>query len=187
MSLPPTMTLQGLPWVCTAVQLHLHWGRQGQAGGSEHRLDGEAAPAEVNGAGAGGQGWDQGWGGGGGKPWEHLLGESSDPHTPSLDSSICCPHKTLLAGTGAVRNPSRMPGYPVRLQPPATAQSHSGSHPSTGSAPQGRKGGWPGACGRRGGCLAPPRVQPHGSTEGRGIPRPCPSSGTVSPRHLGTG
>ncbi|XP_006036729.1 carbonic anhydrase 14 isoform X1 [Alligator sinensis] len=48
MSLPPTMTLQGLPWVCTAVQLHLHWGRQGQAGGSEHRLDGEAAPAELH-------------------------------------------------------------------------------------------------------------------------------------------
>uniref|UniRef100_A0A674I656 Alpha-carbonic anhydrase domain-containing protein n=1 Tax=Terrapene triunguis TaxID=2587831 RepID=A0A674I656_9SAUR len=48
MSLPPSMFLRGLPQTYAAVQLHFHWGSRGQAGGSEHQVNGEAFPAEVS-------------------------------------------------------------------------------------------------------------------------------------------
>nr|XP_005293727.2 LOW QUALITY PROTEIN: carbonic anhydrase 14 [Chrysemys picta bellii] len=48
MSLPPSMFLRGLPQTYAAVQLHFHWGSRGQAGGSEHQVNGEAFPAELH-------------------------------------------------------------------------------------------------------------------------------------------
>uniref|UniRef100_A0A8C3XUF1 Carbonic anhydrase n=1 Tax=Chelydra serpentina TaxID=8475 RepID=A0A8C3XUF1_CHESE len=48
MSLPPSMILRGLPQTYAAVQLHFHWGSRGQAGGSEHQVNGEAFPAELH-------------------------------------------------------------------------------------------------------------------------------------------
>lgn len=38
----------GLPWLFTAVQMHLHWGSGGPShGGSEHTINGLSADAEV--------------------------------------------------------------------------------------------------------------------------------------------
>ncbi|XP_020653872.2 carbonic anhydrase 14 isoform X1 [Pogona vitticeps] len=48
MSLPPSMRLHGLPRIYSAVQLHFHWGRKGEAEGSEHQVDGQAFPAELH-------------------------------------------------------------------------------------------------------------------------------------------
>ncbi|XP_053331700.1 carbonic anhydrase 14-like [Spea bombifrons] len=48
MSLSPSMRLRGLPNNFTAVQLHLHWGSPSDSRGSEHRIDGEAFPAEMH-------------------------------------------------------------------------------------------------------------------------------------------
>ncbi|XP_075763534.1 carbonic anhydrase 14 [Pelodiscus sinensis] len=48
MTLPPTMFLRGLPQTYAAVQLHFHWGSRGQAGGSEHQVNGEACHAELH-------------------------------------------------------------------------------------------------------------------------------------------
>lgn len=46
--LPEWMGLGGLPWLYTAVQLHLHWGSGGPSlGGSEHTINGQSAEAEV--------------------------------------------------------------------------------------------------------------------------------------------
>ena len=46
--LPDWMGLQGLPWLYTAAQMHLHWASGGPGhGGSEHTVDGESADAEV--------------------------------------------------------------------------------------------------------------------------------------------
>lgn len=46
--LPEWMGLQGLRWLFTAVQLHLHWGNDGPGhGGSEHTINGRSADAEV--------------------------------------------------------------------------------------------------------------------------------------------
>ncbi|CAM5174985.1 unnamed protein product [Eretmochelys imbricata] len=47
-SLPPSMFLRGLPQTYAAVQLHFHWGSRGQAGGSEHQVNGEIFPAELH-------------------------------------------------------------------------------------------------------------------------------------------
>ncbi|XP_072500813.1 carbonic anhydrase 14 isoform X1 [Notamacropus eugenii] len=47
LSLPPTLYLGGLPRNYVAAQLHLHWGRKGQPGGSEHQVNSEATAAEV--------------------------------------------------------------------------------------------------------------------------------------------
>lgn len=42
------MGLSGLPWLFTAVQMHLHWGSGGPShGGSEHAINGLSAEAEV--------------------------------------------------------------------------------------------------------------------------------------------
>ncbi|XP_004689512.1 PREDICTED: carbonic anhydrase 14 [Condylura cristata] len=48
LSLPPALHLEGLPGKYVATQLHLHWGRKGSPGGSEHQLDGLAAAAELH-------------------------------------------------------------------------------------------------------------------------------------------
>lgn len=46
--LPDWMGLAGLPWLFTAVQMHLHWGSGGPShGGSEHTINGLSADAEV--------------------------------------------------------------------------------------------------------------------------------------------
>lgn len=46
--LPEWMGLEGLPWLFTAVQMHLHWGSGGPShGGSEHTINGLSADAEV--------------------------------------------------------------------------------------------------------------------------------------------
>ncbi|CAN9513626.1 unnamed protein product [Ophioblennius macclurei] len=47
--LPDWMGLSGLPWLFTAVQLHLHWGSGGPShGGSEHTVNGQSAEAELH-------------------------------------------------------------------------------------------------------------------------------------------
>ncbi|XP_036394698.1 carbonic anhydrase 14 isoform X2 [Megalops cyprinoides] len=49
MSLPGWMGLGGLPWIFTALQLHLHWGSSGsRGGGSEHTIDGHSSAAELH-------------------------------------------------------------------------------------------------------------------------------------------
>ncbi|XP_074119469.1 carbonic anhydrase 14 isoform X2 [Sminthopsis crassicaudata] len=48
LSLPPTLNLEGLPRNYVAAQLHLHWGRKGQPGGSEHQVNSEATAAELH-------------------------------------------------------------------------------------------------------------------------------------------
>ncbi|XP_063173032.1 carbonic anhydrase 14 isoform X1 [Candoia aspera] len=49
LSLPEDLRLHGLPSIYSAVQLHFHWGSsKGHAGGSEHRVDGRAFPAELH-------------------------------------------------------------------------------------------------------------------------------------------
>lgn len=46
--LPEWMGIGGLPWLFTAVQMHLHWGSGGPShGGSEHTINGLSADAEV--------------------------------------------------------------------------------------------------------------------------------------------
>ncbi|KAJ0065991.1 hypothetical protein NL108_001214 [Boleophthalmus pectinirostris] len=48
-SLPEWMGLGGLPWLFSAVQLHLHWGSGGPShGGSEHTIDGLSSEAELH-------------------------------------------------------------------------------------------------------------------------------------------
>ncbi|XP_072316350.1 carbonic anhydrase 14 isoform X2 [Eucyclogobius newberryi] len=48
-TLPEWMGLGGLPWLFSAVQLHLHWGSGGPShGGSEHAIDGASSEAEVH-------------------------------------------------------------------------------------------------------------------------------------------
>lgn len=48
MTLPHWMSIAGLPWHYSAVQLHLHWGREvGVATGSEHTINGQSTAAEV--------------------------------------------------------------------------------------------------------------------------------------------
>ncbi|XP_013130265.1 carbonic anhydrase 14 isoform X3 [Oreochromis niloticus] len=47
--LPEWMGLEGLPWLFTAVQMHLHWGNDGPSpGGSEHTINGLSADAELH-------------------------------------------------------------------------------------------------------------------------------------------
>ncbi|XP_056902068.1 carbonic anhydrase 14 isoform X2 [Takifugu flavidus] len=47
--LPDWMGLSGLPWLFTAVQMHLHWGSGGPShGGSEHTINGLSADAELH-------------------------------------------------------------------------------------------------------------------------------------------
>ncbi|XP_044214026.1 carbonic anhydrase 14 isoform X3 [Thunnus albacares] len=47
--LPDWMGLGGLPWLFTAVQMHLHWGSGGPShGGSEHTINGQSADAELH-------------------------------------------------------------------------------------------------------------------------------------------
>ncbi|XP_028327228.1 carbonic anhydrase 14 isoform X2 [Gouania willdenowi] len=47
--LPEWMGLGGLPWLFTAVQMHLHWGSGGPShGGSEHTINGLSADAELH-------------------------------------------------------------------------------------------------------------------------------------------
>ncbi|XP_020492833.1 carbonic anhydrase 14 isoform X3 [Labrus bergylta] len=47
--LPEWMGIGGLPWLFTAVQLHLHWGSGGPSqGGSEHTINGLSADAELH-------------------------------------------------------------------------------------------------------------------------------------------
>uniref|UniRef100_A0A3B5BME4 carbonic anhydrase n=1 Tax=Stegastes partitus TaxID=144197 RepID=A0A3B5BME4_9TELE len=47
--LPDWMGLGGLPWLFTAVQMHLHWGSGGPShGGSEHTINGLSADAELH-------------------------------------------------------------------------------------------------------------------------------------------
>ncbi|XP_074509655.1 carbonic anhydrase 14 isoform X4 [Sebastes fasciatus] len=47
--LPDWMGLGGLPWLFTAVQMHLHWGSGGPSyGGSEHTINGMSADAELH-------------------------------------------------------------------------------------------------------------------------------------------
>ncbi|XP_030014520.1 carbonic anhydrase 14 isoform X1 [Sphaeramia orbicularis] len=47
--LPEWMSLGGLPWLFTAVQMHLHWGSGGPShGGSEHTINGVSADAELH-------------------------------------------------------------------------------------------------------------------------------------------
>uniref|UniRef100_A0A670YS24 Carbonic anhydrase n=2 Tax=Pseudonaja textilis TaxID=8673 RepID=A0A670YS24_PSETE len=49
LSLPKNLRLHGLPSLYSAVQLHFHWGSSNsRAGGSEHRVDGQAFPAELH-------------------------------------------------------------------------------------------------------------------------------------------
>uniref|UniRef100_A0AAV2MCQ9 carbonic anhydrase n=1 Tax=Knipowitschia caucasica TaxID=637954 RepID=A0AAV2MCQ9_KNICA len=48
-TLPEWMGLEGMPWLFSAVQLHLHWGSGGPShGGSEHTIDGLAGEAELH-------------------------------------------------------------------------------------------------------------------------------------------
>ncbi|XP_033957594.1 carbonic anhydrase 14 isoform X2 [Pseudochaenichthys georgianus] len=47
--LPEWMGLGGLPWLYTAVQMHLHWGSGGPShGGGEHTVNGMSADAELH-------------------------------------------------------------------------------------------------------------------------------------------
>ncbi|XP_076010753.1 carbonic anhydrase 14 [Genypterus blacodes] len=47
--MPGWMGIRGLPWLFTAVQMHLHWGSGGPShGGSEHTVDGQSAEAELH-------------------------------------------------------------------------------------------------------------------------------------------
>ncbi|XP_077455892.1 carbonic anhydrase 14 isoform X2 [Stigmatopora argus] len=47
--LPDWMSLGGLPWLFSAVQMHLHWGSGGpKIGGSEHIINGQSAEAELH-------------------------------------------------------------------------------------------------------------------------------------------
>uniref|UniRef100_A0A665TUN6 Carbonic anhydrase XIV n=1 Tax=Echeneis naucrates TaxID=173247 RepID=A0A665TUN6_ECHNA len=47
--LPEWMGIGGLPWLFTAVQMHLHWGSGGPShGGSEHTINGLSADAELH-------------------------------------------------------------------------------------------------------------------------------------------
>ncbi|XP_054637225.1 carbonic anhydrase 14 isoform X3 [Dunckerocampus dactyliophorus] len=47
--LPDWMSLDGLPWLFSAVQMHLHWGSGGPSyGGSEHTINGQSAEAELH-------------------------------------------------------------------------------------------------------------------------------------------
>ncbi|XP_061674991.1 carbonic anhydrase 14 [Syngnathoides biaculeatus] len=47
--LPDWMSLSGLPWLFSAVQMHLHWGNGGpNSGGSEHTINGQSAEAELH-------------------------------------------------------------------------------------------------------------------------------------------
>ncbi|XP_061886385.1 carbonic anhydrase 14 [Entelurus aequoreus] len=47
--LPDWMSLGGLPWLFSAVQMHLHWGSGGPIyGGSEHTINGQSAEAELH-------------------------------------------------------------------------------------------------------------------------------------------
>ncbi|XP_029307930.1 carbonic anhydrase 14 [Cottoperca gobio] len=47
--LPEWMGLGGLPWLYTAVQMHLHWGSGGPShGGAEHTINGQSADAELH-------------------------------------------------------------------------------------------------------------------------------------------
>ncbi|XP_037129234.1 carbonic anhydrase 14 isoform X3 [Syngnathus acus] len=47
--LPDWMSLGGLPWLFSAVQMHLHWGSGGpSSGGSEHTINGQSAEAELH-------------------------------------------------------------------------------------------------------------------------------------------
>ncbi|XP_068179960.1 carbonic anhydrase 14 isoform X2 [Antennarius striatus] len=47
--LPEWMGVSGLPWLFTAVQMHLHWGSGGPSyGGSEHTINGLSADAELH-------------------------------------------------------------------------------------------------------------------------------------------
>lgn len=47
--LPEWMGLGGLPWLFSAVQMHLHWGSGGPShGGGEHTINGLSADAEVH-------------------------------------------------------------------------------------------------------------------------------------------
>ncbi|KAM8825701.1 carbonic anhydrase 14 isoform 2-T2 [Synchiropus picturatus] len=47
--LPDWMGIGGLPWLFTAVQMHLHWGSGGPGpGGSEHTINGQSADAELH-------------------------------------------------------------------------------------------------------------------------------------------
>ncbi|XP_068425628.1 carbonic anhydrase 14 isoform X4 [Clinocottus analis] len=47
--LPDWMGIGGLPWLFTAVQMHLHWGSGGPSdGGSEHTINGLSADAELH-------------------------------------------------------------------------------------------------------------------------------------------
>ncbi|XP_037309895.1 carbonic anhydrase 14 isoform X1 [Pungitius pungitius] len=47
--LPEWMGIRGLPWLFTAVQMHLHWGSGGPShGGSEHTINGLSADAELH-------------------------------------------------------------------------------------------------------------------------------------------
>ncbi|XP_061572895.1 carbonic anhydrase 14 isoform X2 [Cololabis saira] len=47
--LPEWMGVEGLPWLFTATQLHLHWGNGGPGyGGSEHTINGLSADAELH-------------------------------------------------------------------------------------------------------------------------------------------
>ncbi|XP_047581983.1 carbonic anhydrase 14 isoform X2 [Lutra lutra] len=48
LSLPSTMYLEGLPRKYVAAQLHLHWGKTGSLGGSEHQINSEATAAELH-------------------------------------------------------------------------------------------------------------------------------------------
>ncbi|XP_034410234.1 carbonic anhydrase 14 [Cyclopterus lumpus] len=47
--LPDWMGVGGMPWLFTAVQMHLHWGSGGPShGGSEHTINGQSADAELH-------------------------------------------------------------------------------------------------------------------------------------------
>ncbi|XP_016430405.1 carbonic anhydrase 14 isoform X1 [Sinocyclocheilus rhinocerous] len=49
MTLPHWMSVVGLPWHYSAVQLHLHWGSEvGVATGSEHTINGQSTAAELH-------------------------------------------------------------------------------------------------------------------------------------------
>uniref|UniRef100_UPI00398E7520 carbonic anhydrase 12 isoform X2 n=1 Tax=Pristiophorus japonicus TaxID=55135 RepID=UPI00398E7520 len=48
MTLPPTMHISSMPHRYTAVQLHLHWGNESEALGSEHTVGGQHYPSELH-------------------------------------------------------------------------------------------------------------------------------------------